>query len=338
MALHSISRIGLLIFGAPTAKRTIQPAKWSQLFTDMNQGQKCRSQNVLIVAPAVIEPHMSPAAASAPLPDVSGMQLVLVPPRFQGTATLVCYSLPSRKKVVVFFHDAAKTGSLRELDAVLGFVAPPFACTEWFLSPRRRADHGVVSLVTAAVMDPKVVEKWSQTEPLLDFDNYDKPTQIKARYSLISTQRAHVKASLRVASSSAAAVSSAVKTQANYKKGMVIETWRKWASLTAHSIKAVGSDWVQCTACRLLHDEENPTQACEATTVEQYRSLSKIFFDLLQNGHSALNKHLKCPRHEEALRAWKGTTTWPDALAHVRKQKIEVALLPNPVTQSLRQK
>ncbi len=82
-----------------------------------------------------------------------------------------------------FFNEracnAVKPGSLRDLDAMLGFVVPPFV-REWFLTPRRRANHEVVALATAAVMDPKVVEKWSLAVPVLDFDNYDKPTEIKA--------------------------------------------------------------------------------------------------------------------------------------------------------------
>ncbi len=137
--------------------------------------------------PATIELHVptpgaAAAAASSPLPDVTGKQLVLVALRFHGDASLVAYLPALRKKVVFFWNESIQPGSLHDLDAILGFGGQPFVCTEWFLARRKRADHGVLSLVTAAVMDPKVVEKWSLAVPILDFDNYDKPTEIKARY------------------------------------------------------------------------------------------------------------------------------------------------------------
>ncbi len=85
MAQPDLRRIALLIFGVLGAKKITQ---WSQLFTIIADGHKCRSQNILFAALRSSN-HVTPAAALAAVPDVSGMQLVLVPLRFQGTATLL---------------------------------------------------------------------------------------------------------------------------------------------------------------------------------------------------------------------------------------------------------
>ncbi len=69
----------------------------------------------------------------------------------------------------------------------------------------------------------------------------------------------------------------------------------------------VAPDWVVCTACRKLHNEEHPGAQCTAETIPDFRAHAKLFFNLLENGHSSLNKHLKNnERHRQALRAWKG--------------------------------